>query len=271
MPRISVSSWSLHRLLGSPRIYGVEDSANHLTAASGHEESALLELPSRLASFGITTLELCHFHLPSRDADYLTKLRAALDEAGVELFSLLVDDGDITHPTNGDRDLAWIMEWIEVADQLGARCVRVIAGKQLPTDEAMERSRAGLEQLARRADNHGIRLMTENWFDLLSDPLMVHRLLDSLENKVGLCLDFGNWSGADKYQALAQIASRAESCHAKASFGADYRIDREDFQQCLELMRAAEFAGPYTLIYSDDRADEWKGLGVEKEIVTPYL
>ncbi len=231
----------------------------------------LLELPAQLAEFGIKTIELCHFHLPSRDAEYLGQLRSALADAGVELFSLLVDDGDITHPKNGMRDLAWIMEWIEVAAQLGARCVRVIGGKQLPTDENLERSRVGLELLARRADNHGIRLMTENWFDLLANPSAVHRLLDSLENKVGLCLDFGNWTGADKYQALAQIASRAESCHAKASFGPDYQIDREDFQQCLELMWAANFAGPYTLIYSDDRADEWKGLGIEKEIVASYL
>ena len=39
-----------------------------------------LELPARVAEFGIHTLEICHFHLPSVEKSYLAGLRAALTE-----------------------------------------------------------------------------------------------------------------------------------------------------------------------------------------------
>ena len=47
---------------------------------------SLLELPARVAEFGIRTLEICHFHLPSVEKTYLAELRAALASADVELF-----------------------------------------------------------------------------------------------------------------------------------------------------------------------------------------
>ncbi|RIK46630.1 MAG: hypothetical protein DCC57_15285, partial [Chloroflexi bacterium] len=60
--RISVSTWSLHRTLGRPPAYGPDRPA---PPAAG-QGLPLLDLPARLASASIRTLEICHFHLPSR-------------------------------------------------------------------------------------------------------------------------------------------------------------------------------------------------------------
>src|SRR6266567_9478904 len=103
--RFSVSTWSLHRTLGRPAMYGVEAGFHIPTATHGGGALSLLELPARLTAFGIRTLELCYFHLPSLDPGYLAELHAALQAAQVELFSLLIDDGDITHATYAERDL----------------------------------------------------------------------------------------------------------------------------------------------------------------------
>jgi sugar phosphate isomerase/epimerase len=267
--RLSVSSWSLHRALGDPEFYGPEHDQIPL-ASHGRGRITLLELPAEAAALGINTLEICHFHLPSRDPVYLAELRAALNEAGVQLFSLLVDAGDVTDPVHGQRDLAWIRGWVPVAAALGAERMRVIAGKAEPLDEAVALSAVSLEALAREAGAAGVRLMTENWFRLLSRPEVVHTLFDRLDGRVGLCLDFGNWSGPTKYDDLAQIAPLAESCHAKAHFGAG-DPDAEDYRRCLELTRAAGFRGPYTLIYDGPNADEPAGLAIERELVRPYL
>src|SRR3712207_5645598 len=105
-PRLSVSTWSLHRALGRPSFYGPETGQAIPVETHGRGALSLLELPAHIAAFGIHTLEICHFHLPSRDHTYLSELRSALDDAGVELFSLLVDDGDLTHPEHAQRDLA---------------------------------------------------------------------------------------------------------------------------------------------------------------------
>jgi len=268
--RLSVSTWSLHRTLGRPPVYGPEQDVPPPNGAP-HDALPLLELPAKLAEFGIHTLEICHFHLPSVESIYLSQLRRALDDANIELWSLLVDGGDITHPQHAARDLAWIEGWIDVAGQLGAKNARVIAGKSDPSATALEKSRAGLERLTRCAATNGLRLTTENWQALLSTPDAVNSLLESLDGKVGLCVDFGNWRGPGKYADLAAIFARAESCHAKCDFAESGAMDRDDYVRCLELARESGFAGPYTLIYDGPSADEWAGLAREREVVQPYL
>ncbi|GAC1366976.1 MAG: TIM barrel protein [Ktedonobacteraceae bacterium] len=267
-PRLSVSTWSLHRTLGLSTSYGPGD-----TTLPSADEGALplLELPARLAEFGIATLEICHFHLPSLDPSYLNELRDSLQQSHIELFSLLVDAGDVTHPTEAARDLAWISSWLPIAGLLGARCARVIAGKSAATPSTLQTSAGALSQLAEVAETAGVRLMTENWLTLLSEPAAVHILLDRLAGRVGLCLDFGNWRGPDKYDDMRSIAPYAESCHAKAHFDSPDAMDKEDYIKCLELTRAANFAGPYTLIYDGPDPDEWAGLASERELVLPYL
>jgi len=270
-PRLSVSTWSLHRALGRPASYGPDRGLQIPAATHSRGALTLLEVPARIAAFGIHTLEICHFHLPSRDRSYLDEIRDALRSVGVTLFSLLIDEGDITDPIHAGRDRAWIGGWIETAAALGAERVRVIAGKSPPAAESLDLSRQGLLALAQQAQAHGVRLMTENWLPLLSHPQVVCTLLEQLNGEVGLCLDFGNWSGTTKYADLAVIAPYAESCHAKAHFSAPQNMERADYVRCLDLMRDADFAGPYTLIYDGPDDDEWAGLALEQAVVREYL
>ena len=225
-PRLSVSTWSLHRQLGKPGFTGPAHGMQIPIETHNKGPISLLELPARVAEFGIRTLEICHFHLPSVEKTYLTELRAALADADVELFSLLIDDGDITHPADAERDIAWIEKWIDIAGELGANCARVIGGKADPSAETVAQSREVLAQLTERADTAGIRLMSENWFSIFSTPENVNTILGGLDGKVGLCLDFGNWRGDTKYKDLAAIASWAESCHTKAHFEAPREMDK---------------------------------------------
>lgn len=270
-PRISVSSWSLHRQLGKPGFTGPAHAMQIPTETHNKGPIPLLDLPKRIFEFGINTMELCHFHLPSVEKTYLFELRAALQDADVELFSLLIDEGDITHPSHAERDIAWIEKWIDIAGELGAKCARVIGGKAESTQETLAQSQQVLSKLTERADAAGIRLMTENWFSIFSTPENVLTILDQLDGKVGLCLDFGNWRGEAKYTNLAEIAPLAESCHTKAHFTAPREIDTEDYIQCLELTKNAGFSGPHTLIYDGPGDDEWEGLAIEREVVNPYL
>ena len=269
--RLSVSTWSLHRSLGKPVVYGPEANGDSAATPTIAPAFSLLELPARIADAGIHTLEICHFHLPSRAPAYLRQLRSAVEAAGVELWSLLIDGGDIAHPEHHARDTVWAEQWLDVANELGAKNARVSGGKQEPTPDAVARTTQNMARLAGAAQKRGVRLMTENWQNLMSTPEVVLEVLDKLDGAVGLCADFGNWSGPTKYDDLAQIMPRAESCHAKCHFGAPGQPDAADFVRCLELTRAVGFAGPYTLIYDGPDADELAGLAQERAMVTPYL
>ena len=273
--RLSVSSWSLNNTLGKPAFHGVEHSVgkNWKIPSETHNqgELSLLELPQALANFGIHTLEITHFHLPSIDNAYLKELKSALDDANVELFSLLIDDGDITHPEHHQRDVAWMLNCLDIAASLGSQCARVIAGKQSPTSEVLNLSINNLKILAEKANDLGLNLMTENWFNTASTPESLLQIIESLDGQLDLCLDFGNWEGVSKYSAFEKIAPYAKSCHAKAFFE-NGTINSADYKKCLDIVHTVNFSGPHTLIFESPKPkNEWDGLAIEKEIVSTYL
>lgn len=266
--RIAVSTWSLHRLLGA--IYPHDLTTTEIGPMQepyGEGEESLLGLPSVLANHGYHRLEIVSFHLRSRDPIYLAELRDQLKVSNVRLQTLLIDAGDITHPEHGARDEAWIASWIEVANELGAENARIIAGKQKPTRDALDRSAKALNALAAGNAGSPVRLVTENWFNLLAEPAQVHYLLDKLEDRVGLLGDFGNWSGASKFSDLKSIFGRAELCHAKASF-IDGDLDEADYGACVTLAEEAGYKGPYTLIFDSEIPGEWHGLAAERDFIT---
>jgi sugar phosphate isomerase/epimerase len=266
--RIAVSTWSLHRHLGTTYPHNLASTEiGPMAETYGPGSESLLDLPSALNNHGYHRMELVSFHLPSRDPVYLGELRAQLSTTGVRLQTLLIDAGDVTDPVNGARDQAWIASWIDIANLLGAEHARIIAGKQAPSPVTLDRSVEALRALADGNAGSSVRLTTENWFNLLPSAKEVAYVLDRLEGKVGLLGDFGNWKGADKYDELAKIFGRAELCHAKASF-VDGDLDAEDYGRCVDLAEAAGYTGPYTLIFdSEVPVNEWEGLAIERDFI----
>jgi len=220
---------------------------------------ALTDLPAQLAEHGIGALELCHFHLPSNAPTYLAELRAAIERVGVELYSLLIDAGDITAPDPQQRakDIAFIQAQIGVAAALGARQVRIDAGLQPPTPAAVDTSARELAALARHGAGQGVRTITENWHATSQDPAALLEILDRCDGLVGLCADTGNAEPTpDKYATLEQIVPRASSVHYKPRLAESGAYDADDMRRCLELIEAARFDGVVTLIYAG-KQHEW--------------
>jgi sugar phosphate isomerase/epimerase len=252
MRRLAISTWTLHG-----QLQGQLD---------------LLDLPAQIAEHGVQALEICHFHLPSTTPDYLAKLRAACQTAGVETYSILIDTGDITAPDADRRaaDLQTIRDWIDVAAELGAGRVRVVAGMQPPTPEIIQLSASNLRELAHYAAERGVKTITENWHATSLDPRALLSILDQCQGAVGLCADIGNAEGPDKYATLAQLLPRASSIHFKARYTPDLRIEEADFTRCVELIEAADFQGIVTLIYGDtDR--EWAAVDQLGEALGPLV
>ncbi|MCA1595268.1 MAG: sugar phosphate isomerase/epimerase [Chloroflexi bacterium] len=273
MPSLSISTWSLHHELGAsyaePETPGGERKASY---PWGQGNLSLLEVPDKVAAMGIPNLEICHFHFPRTDAEYLAELRGRIQAAGLTFFSLLIDSGDITasDPEKQKRDMDWIRSWIDIASATGARNVRVIAGDARPDPEAVQTSIRNLHALVEYGRERGVGVMTENWHELTMRPENVLAILDGLGGSVGLCADMGNYSGPTKYEDLKAIMPRAASIHTKARYSASGDIDSEDFRRYLDLSRDAGFKGPYVLIF-DTPGDEWASLAKMKEIVSTYL
>ena len=171
MRRLAISSWTLHGQL-----------QNGL---------ALLDLPAQIAQRGIHALEICHFHLPSTAPAYLAELKAACQAAEVEAYSILIDTGDITAPDPQQRttDLQTIRSWIDIAAELGAGRIRIVAGMQPPTQEVIQHSVDNLRDLVEYAEQRGVKAITENWHATGLDPQALVSILDQCEGRLGLCAD----------------------------------------------------------------------------------
>jgi len=260
-----VSTWSLHRTLGR---FVAPDSAalggSSRPGPSNGEGMSLLDLPQVLTQRGYNALHICHFHLPSRDDAYLAQLRDALAEAEIDLDTLLIDDGDLTDPATAEQVETWVSEWLDVAEALGATRARVMAGNTALTPESLH---TYAERLQRLAANHpNVRIVIENWLGTLSNAQAINAVLDETGGSVGLLIDLGNWRGPEKYDELARIAPRAETCHAKCHFDGE-RLDMEDFRRSLHILNDAGFSGPLALIYDGADDDEWAQLDAEYDEV----
>jgi len=254
--RWSVSSWSLHAALGRVRYEPDGDGGvRRADGDPGAAELTLLDLPAAAAERGIGTIELCHFHLPAVDDGYLAELRAAIEGAGVELYSVLIDTGDLTADDPAERaaSLDTVRRWVDTAAKLGASGVRAAAGR---TKVDADQSVTGLAAAVEHAAGHGLGVWTENWqaYNAAADPLLT--ILDRVVG-LGLCVDFGNADHAGdtaaKCTVLAALMPRATCLHVKARdrHHAD-SIDEQDLAAALQIAAAAGFDGPASLI-----ADGW--------------
>lgn len=264
LPQRAVSTWSLHRTLGQ---YIAEDSAvgggPFMPQNADADPNALMNLIPELATRGYQALQICHFHLESREPDYLRKVRAELEKHGVTLDALLIDAGDLS-ATDIEPQLAWYDSWLDAAVQLGAKRARLCAGRSEPTEALLQRSG---QLLARLAQNHpDVRIVTENWMEMIPNAEALLTVLEAAGDDVGLLIDLGNWAKPGKYEQLALIADRAETCHAKCAF-TDQGPDDEDFRRALGTLKHVGYTGPLALIYDGPDPDEWGGLDAEWAIV----
>lgn len=272
---LSVSTWSLHRLLGQLRwtVWNAATGEHETQIEEQPQAHSLLELPAEAARRGFQAIEVCHFHLPRTDAAYLAELRAAFLAANVRFDTLLLDYGDLTSADERrrDADAAFIRRWIDIAAQAGAKQIRVIAGEAEPSDSAaIAQSAAALAGLAGYAAALGVRVITENFKALTSTADSCLTLLAQAGEAVGIITDFGNFTGLAKYEEIAAIAPRSVSVHAKAAYDDAGLPNVPEFVRCLEAAKAAAFAGAYVLIY-DGSGDMWEGLERIKRIVSPYI
>jgi sugar phosphate isomerase/epimerase len=233
----------------------------------------LLEIPKEAAGRGYQSIEVCHFHFPSKEPAYLEQLRKAFSDAGVSLDTLLLDYGDLTSADESrtTADMKLCREWIDIASLCGAKQIRLVAGEAEPTnDAAIRQSAEALLELAKYAASRNVRVITENFKALTSTGENCLKLLTITGDAVGMITDFGNFAGVAKYEEIAMTAPYSVSIHAKAAYDESGYPNEAEFVSCLEAVKATGYNGAFVLIY-DGPGDMWDGLDRIKQIVEPYI
>ncbi len=248
---VALSSWAVDRSIGLRAPDSPESEPQLVKRRPGAMD--LRDLPAVAKAHGFDRLELVHFHLDRRDPTLVGDLRRALSAEGVALQTLLIDDGDLAHPTDADRHEAWIASWLETALELGAEHARVVGGKTRREGDV----EAVAPRLRRLAQNTNLRVVTENWLATLCDPDQTLRLLDLCEGEIGLNVDLGNWAGEENLRGIERIAGRAELCHAKCDV-LDGENDLDTFGEAVDAAVRGGYAGPLTLVNGAGSDREWE-------------
>lgn len=257
---LSLAGWSLHRRF--------ERTLDPLL---------LLDYPSVVVEeFGLILAELNSPFFEYADADdparspikpgYIDALRRRTDEAGIELVGIAVDHhGDLSAPTEAERRAAVEnhRKWFDVARTLGCAGFRANASPYdaETTDERVEQAIRSFGELAKIAEQTGVRIMIENHGGITSDPEVMVRIVESVDSAwFGTLPDFGNFPPTvDRYAALARIAPYAFFVHAKFhEFESSGDPVGMDVPRLLEIFADARYAGPFGIEF-EGPGDEHDG------------
>ena len=275
MVSAAVSTVTLMKALGKP-MYELDAASGQQTGAPSEPATIdLLDVPAKAAAHGFHSFDLSVYHLPNIERRYLADLRSAFEEAGVELFQLLIDTGDVDSAVRDKQDagIAHIKRWMDIAVELGARGVRYVPGDGEPTPETIRASGEAFRELFDCAVDLGLKPATENYrhFNMKAGDLL--GVIEHSERDYGVIADFGNARGPNKYETLTAIMPRATSIHAWAEVDENGDLIREDFQRCLTIARDNGFDGPIMLQYGypvdvfENTRDVWTRAGEMREEV----
>ncbi len=197
---------------------------------------------------------------------YCRNLKRLAFRNGIDLICLSTHQ-NFVNPDPKIRQLAidHTLKTLEIADSLGAPCIRVNAGRwntiadfdefmkkrglEPPIaghseDEAFEWSIDGLGKCLKRAEELGIILALENHWGLSRSPEGMNRILGAFTSPfIGALLDTGNFL-EDPYDKLTAIAPRAAFVQAKTYNGGGLWYTLElDYPRIAKILADASYSG----------------------------
>jgi sugar phosphate isomerase/epimerase len=262
---LSLCSYSFHRLL----------------EAGQHD---VFQYISDCHSLGCTQLDLWNGHLPllrddqarlegpdsftpeyaqlsPDEMDYLARIKAAADEAGLPFGCLAVDGAHIYEASPEARQANQIKahRWLNIAEQLGAQQIRIDSGGPSEmTDEVLDVIVRGYNDLIPRAGEKGIEVVIENHWGASRIPENVVRILEAVPG-LGLLFDTGNWPEDMRELGWTRCARYARATHLKTyAFDAEGNETTVDIPRAMRILQEAGYQGSWGIESVPRQVDEYE-------------
>jgi sugar phosphate isomerase/epimerase len=288
---IALSTWSLHEQLGPRRLTKRDANGVKQPHEIPHPQTmSLLEFLAQVRPrVGVDQVEICAFHVPSREPGYVAQLKDALKKNALSVISMPIDAGNISVADPGwlADDLAEIEEWMDFAADLGARYVRSNASSYVARDEPLaplDVTIASYKRLADRAAARGMQMTIENHGGITTDPEVIVRIVEAVgPDRLKVCLDTGGFPPVagrqgnpvpptdmdpePLYKDLRRIAPYTGIVHAKTVwFDEAGNHLAFDAHETLRIVKETGFDGPVSIEYGGG-VDEWTNAARTKRIV----
>ena len=233
---LSICSYSFHRLLeaGQQDVFRYISDCRALECTqldlwNGHLPSLLDDEARDPSSF---TPE--DTHLSPAEMDYVARIKAAADSAGLPFGCLAVDGAHIYEDSPEKRRAQQIkaQRWLNIAEQMGAEQIRIDSGgpSEMP-EEVLDIIVTGYKDLIPRAGEKGIEVVIENHWGASRVPENVVQILDAVPG-LGLLFDTGNWPEGMRETGWSLCAPYARATHIKT-----YAFDDEGNETTVDIPR----------------------------------
>jgi len=249
---IGICSFSFHRLLAA----GQQDVFQYITDCKELGCTQLDPWNAHLAQLksGDEALHAgrnphASDHLTAVDTDYIAAVRQAADEAGLPFGCIAVDGAHIydADPEKRAANRARAYRWLDIANQLGAKQVRIDSGgsEAMPADEFAV-IKEGYEDIIGRARSFGVEVLVENHWGPTVLPENVLRLLNEIDG-LGLLLDAHNFRADRRDDGRRMCAPHARALHIKTfEFDAEgNETSDEDVPAAVRYLLDAGYKGPW--------------------------
>jgi sugar phosphate isomerase/epimerase len=260
---LSICSYSFHRSLEAGRqdvFQYISDchslGCTQLDLWNGHLPSLLDDEARSPSSF---TPE--YAQLSADELDYLARIKAAAESAGLPFGCLAVDGAHIYEPSPEARQAQQIKahRWLNIAEQLGTQQIRIDSGgpSEMP-DEVLDVIVSGYNDLIPRAREKGIEVVIENHWGASRMPENVVRILEAVPG-LGLLFDTGNWPEELRETGWTQCARYARATHLKTyAFDAEGNETTVDIPRAIRILQEAGYEGSWGIESVPRQGDEYE-------------
>jgi len=260
---LSICSYSFHRLLeaGQQDVFKYISDCHALGCTqldlwNGHLPSLLDDEARSPASF---TPE--YAQLSAAEVDYIARIKATADSAGLPFGCLAVDGAHIYEASPERRQANQIKayRWLNIAEQLRVEQIRIDSGgpPEMPED-VLEVIVAGYKDLIPRAGEKGIEVVIENHWGASRIPENVVRILEAVPG-LGLLFDTGNWPEEMRETGWTRCARYARATHLKTfAFDAEGNETTVDIPRAIRILQEAGYQGSWGIESVPRQGDEYE-------------
>jgi sugar phosphate isomerase/epimerase len=257
--KISLAEWSLHKALFA-------------------KEMTNLEFPVRAAKeFGIFGVEYVNVFFKDTSAEYLNELLKITKDNNVTNVLIMVDQEGSLGDTNKEaRDKAVNNhhKWVEAADFLGCRSIRVNAAGQGTQEEVADAVVESLTNLCTFAAKSKINVIVENHGGYSSNGKWLSGIMKRVNMKnCGTLPDFGNFSISqdeeyNRYTGMTELMPFAKGVSAKShDFDANGSEVHTDFVRMMNIVRDSGYKGWIDVEYEGGILSEPEGIMATKKLL----
>lgn len=192
--------------------------------------------------YGVDVADFWNGNIGTTDADYVRKVREAVEAREMCVVNYHADGCHLwdADPERRAANRALALEHLRVAEQLGAKTVRIdTGGELLPiSEEQLEVIAALYREYCERAQGFGAKLGPENHWGLSLIADNMEKIARAVDHPAyGILLHLGHWEDGDELGGDRRMAPFA--CHTHV----DARITTTALREHMEVLVAAGYKG----------------------------